>query len=45
MLAAEDAWRDALRVQTLADLVRDGETLIDERNKEAISAFVQNAQR
>lgn len=45
MLAAEAAWRDALRVQTLDDLVRDGDALIDERNKEAVSAFVQNSQR
>lgn len=45
MLAAEAAWRDALHVQTLDDLVRDGDALIDERNKEAVSAFVQNSQR
>lgn len=45
MLAAEAAWREALRVQTLADLVRDGEALIDEHNKEAVSAFVQSSQR
>ncbi|MFO1105099.1 MAG: Rrf2 family transcriptional regulator [Amaricoccus sp.] len=45
MLAAEAAWREALRAQTLADLVRDGETLIDERNKEAVAEVVQRASR
>lgn len=45
MLAAEAAWRDALRAQTLADLVQDGNALIDERNKEAVAAFVQDSQR
>ena len=45
MLAAEAAWRDALRAQTLADLVQDGNVLIDEHNKGAVAAFVQGSQR
>ncbi len=45
MLAAEEAWRSALRAQTLADLVCDGETLIDERNKQAVDSYVRAAQR
>ncbi len=45
MLAAEAAWRDALRAQTLADLLRDGDALIDERNKQAVAAFVRDALR
>ena len=43
MLAAEAAWREALRAQTLADLVRDGKARwIDERNKEAVAEVVQS---
>jgi Rrf2 family protein len=45
MLAAEELWRGALRAQTLADLVDDGRRLIDESNKRAIAAFIENAQR
>lgn len=45
MLAAEQLWRDALRAQTLADLVKDGERLIDEGNKLAVEAFIEKAQR
>lgn len=45
MLAAEELWRDALRVQTLADLVEDGRRLIDEKNKRAVAAFVEKSQR
>lgn len=45
MLAAERLWRDALRAQTLADLVRDSAPTIDPRNKAAIAAFVSDAQR
>ncbi len=45
MLAAEQLWRNALRAQTLADLVKDGETLIDKGNKRAVAAFVAKAQR
>ncbi|MDW3116993.1 MAG: Rrf2 family transcriptional regulator [Roseovarius pacificus] len=45
MLEAESAWRDALRAQTLADLVADGETMIDEDNKRAIASFIDEAKR
>lgn len=45
MLAAEAAWRDALRAQTLADLVTDGKTMIDERSKRAIACFIGEHQR
>ena len=45
MLAAEEAWRDALRAQTLADLVTDGETLISDHNKQAIADFMKKSQR
>nr|WP_245304187.1 Rrf2 family transcriptional regulator [Hoeflea olei] len=45
MLAAEQAWRSALRGQTLQDLVTDGERLIDEHNKAAVARFVAAEQR
>lgn len=45
MLSAEEAWKDALRAQTVADLVADGERLIDAGNKQAVAAFVRDAQR
>ncbi len=45
MLAAEAVWRDALRGQTLADLLRDGETKIDPRNQEAVANYVKASQR
>lgn len=45
MLAAEAAWRAALRSQTLADLSADAETRINERNKKALATFIAKAQR
>lgn len=45
MMTAEAAWRDALRAQTVADLVADGEALIDEDTKRAVLGFVGQAQR
>lgn len=45
MLAAETAWRDALRLQTVADLMADGEAQISEHNKRAIAEFLHMAQR
>ncbi|QGM46250.1 RrF2 family transcriptional regulator [Methylocystis heyeri] len=45
MLAAETAWREALRAQTLADLVADGEHLIGEHNSKAVAEFIAKAQR
>lgn len=45
MLAAEDAWRAVLRQQTLADLMADGERLIDAENKAAVEDYVRKAQR
>lgn len=40
MLAAEKLWRDALRTQTLADLLDDGDVEIGEENKQAVGQFV-----
>jgi len=45
MLGAEQAWRAALRAQSLADLVADGERLIDPGNKEAVARFIADEQR
>ncbi|MCJ7873934.1 Rrf2 family transcriptional regulator [Phaeobacter sp. J2-8] len=45
MLSAEAVWRDALRAQSLADLVADGETMIDPAGQETITAFLQREQR
>lgn len=45
ILAAERLWRDALRAQTLADLLNDGERLINDENKRAVAVFVEKAQR
>lgn len=45
MLAAEDAWRADLRQQTLADLLSDGERLIDAEKKAAVEDYVRKAQR
>ena len=45
MLAAEQAWRAALRAQSLADLVADGERLIDPGNREAVARFIAEEQR
>lgn len=45
MIAAEEVWRNALRQQTLADLVADGDQLIDAHNKKAMATYVEKAQR
>lgn len=45
MLAAEEAWRDVLKAQTVQDLVADGERLIDPHNKAAVARFVASEQR
>lgn len=45
MLAAEAVWRSALREQTVADLVRDGQTQIDEQNSQAVMTFIEKRQR
>ena len=45
MLAAEQAWRDALKAQTVQDLVEDGTRLIDPQNKAAVERFVAAEQR
>ncbi|GAB1380608.1 Rrf2 family transcriptional regulator [Pararhodobacter aggregans] len=45
MLGAEQAWRAALRAQSLADLVADGERQIDPGNKEAVARFIADEQR
>ena len=45
MLGAEQAWRAALRAQSLADLVADGERLIDPGNREAVARFIADEQR
>jgi Rrf2 family protein len=45
MLAAEAAWRDALRAQTLACLVADGQRLISEHNRKAVADYVARWQR
>jgi Rrf2 family protein len=45
MIAAEDAWRAALRSQTLADLIADGESLIGPHNKKAVADFLRDQQR
>lgn len=45
MLAAEAVWREALQSQTLADLVEDGETMIEPANTQAVADFVEKSQR
>jgi Rrf2 family protein len=45
MLAAEQVWRDALRAQTLKDLLQDGEREIGEANKQAFGRFMDEKQR
>lgn len=45
MLSAEAVWRDALRRQSLADLVADGESMIGQTNRQAIAAFLKTEQR
>lgn len=45
MIAAEEAWRAALRVQTLADLVTDREQLVPAEAAAAIDAVLAAEQR
>ncbi|WP_233270310.1 Rrf2 family transcriptional regulator [Chachezhania sediminis] len=45
MLAAEQVWRDALKAQTVQDLVADGARLIDPENKAAVARFLAAEQR
>jgi len=45
MLAAEELWRDALRAQTLSDLLADGDVEIGKDNQEAVGKFVTEKQR
>ena len=45
MLAAEQLWRDALRSQTLGDLLQDGEKEIGEENRASIVQFIAEKQR
>jgi len=45
MLAAEALWRDALRGQTLQDLLDDGVVEIGDQNKEAVGDFIAEKQR
>lgn len=40
MLKAEDAWREALRAQTILDLLHDGEKMIGGHNKRALTGFI-----
>ncbi|MEP0519599.1 MAG: Rrf2 family transcriptional regulator [Hyphomicrobiales bacterium] len=45
MLDAENIWRDALRQQTLQDLLEDGARMINDDTQNAISSFIERAQR
>lgn len=45
MLRAERVWRDALRAQTLADMVADGEGQIDADTMRQAAAFIEAEQR
>ncbi|MGC1498047.1 MAG: Rrf2 family transcriptional regulator [Sulfitobacter sp.] len=45
MLNAEALWRDALRSQTLQDLLDDGVVEIGDHNKEAVAEFLIDKQR
>lgn len=45
MMAAEKLWRDALRAQTLKDLLDDGMIEIGDFNKEAVGGFISAKQR
>jgi Rrf2 family protein len=45
MLEAEVLWREALRGQTLQDLLDDGAVEIGDHNKEAVGEFVAQKQR
>lgn len=45
MLEAETLWREALRGQTLQDLLDDGVVEIGDQNKEAVGEFIAEKQR
>lgn len=45
MLEAEALWREALRGQTLQDLLDDGAVEIGDQNKEAVGEFIAEKQR
>ncbi|WP_306116013.1 MULTISPECIES: Rrf2 family transcriptional regulator [unclassified Roseovarius] len=45
MLGAERVWRDALRAQTLKDLLDDGAVEIGAQNLEAVEEFIAERQR
>ena len=45
MLGAERVWRDALRAQTLKDLLDDGAVEIGAENLEAVEEFIAQKQR
>lgn len=45
MIAAENVWREALKKQTLDDLVQDGDEIIDKTTQRKISRFIETAQR
>lgn len=45
MIAAEDIWRDALRSQTLQDLVEDADKQIGKETQSSLSNFIETAQR
>ncbi|MFT5864898.1 MAG: Rrf2 family protein [Ascidiaceihabitans sp.] len=45
MLTAEKLWRDALRAQTLKDLLDDGDVEIGDHNKQAVKDFIGEKQR
>ena len=45
MLGAERVWRDALRAQTLKDLLDDGAVEIGAENLEAVEEFIAERQR
>ncbi|MGJ5620708.1 RrF2 family transcriptional regulator [Sulfitobacter sp. MF3-043] len=45
MLNAEVLWREALRGQTLQDLLDDGEVELGDQNKEAIGHFIAEKQK
>lgn len=45
MLSAEQAWRTALRGQTLADLMADARAEIGPENLQAVGGFIEEKQR
>ena len=45
MLEAEALWREALRGQTLQDLLDDGAVEIGGQNKKAVGEFIAEKQR